>query len=559
MGGVTPDAGSREEHAEAAVAALAEGRWADARNAFSAVLADHETPEALEGMAEALWWLGDPHGCVDYRTRAYAAYRREGNDIAAVVVALQLSVVFIASLGNDVAARGWLARAESLAGPDARDLRGWFDLLEGYTSADVRIAVELARRALEDGRRQRDRDLELCALCDLGLALVKSGEVEEGLALIDEGMAGTLAGEYTRLDTVVFNCCDMLAACDLTADVHRATQWCRVADAFISQYGCPFLHAQCRTHYGSVLMSTGAWPEADRELSAALSVADAVAPALRARAATALAELRLRQGRLDLAEVLLPPDAEPATAHVKAEVLLLRGNPAAAAALLHRHLSRCGDRPLVQAPALDLLVAAHLASADPTAARHASADLTRVANEHPHPLVMAYAAMAAGRVATAESQRELAVLHYDAAHRHFNMAGLVYEAARARRELARVLIGTQTDAAVLEATAALAVFDRLGARRDADDAAALLRELGVPARPGARSLGLLTQREQDVFALLSAGLSNPEIAARLFISRKTAAHHVSRVIAKLGVRNRTELAALAVRHPLVGERGGGST
>jgi DNA-binding NarL/FixJ family response regulator len=74
-----------------------------------------------------------------------------------------------------------------------------------------------------------------------------------------------------------------------------------------------------------------------------------------------------------------------------------------------------------------------------------------------------------------------------------------------------------------------------------------VRTLGGPARTGPKDVGALTQREVEVLRLLGEGLSNAEIAARLFISTKTAGHHVSNVLAKLHLRSRQEAAAYAVR------------
>ena len=98
-----------------------------------------------------------------------------------------------------------------------------------------------------------------------------------------------------------------------------------------------------------------------------------------------------------------------------------------------------------------------------------------------------------------------------------------------------------------EARAALETFQRLPAARDADGAAALLRSLGLRTPVTRRADGLLTARETEVLGLLAHGLSNPEIADRLYISRKTVEHHVGNVLAKLGLRSRAEAAGYATR------------
>lgn len=110
-----------------------------------------------------------------------------------------------------------------------------------------------------------------------------------------------------------------------------------------------------------------------------------------------------------------------------------------------------------------------------------------------------------------------------------------------------------------DARAALAVVDALGA--PAVRAAMLVdrhaRGLALPRGPRPTSRANpsgLTAREIDVLRLLVDGLSNAEVAQRLFLSEKTVGHHVSSVLRKLGEPTRSRAVASAVRRGIIAPR-----
>jgi DNA-binding CsgD family transcriptional regulator len=150
--------------------------------------------------------------------------------------------------------------------------------------------------------------------------------------------------------------------------------------------------------------------------------------------------------------------------------------------------------------------------------------------------------------------------------------GYVYETARGQWRLAEALIAAgRTDeaatawraaaatAARLGAAPLSAALDALGRRARFDSGAGHTGHTGHTGHAAGPAVGgpsagyqteTLTDRERDVLRLLARGQSNRQIGAELFISPKTASVHVSNILAKLAVTNRTEAAAIAHREGL---------
>lgn len=526
--------------------ALSSAQWAAARAGFEAVLEHGESGEALEGLGLALWFLAEPDAGIAARERAFDAYVREGRCDRAAHVAVWVSHQHQVG-GRASAARGWLGRASrALEGIGSCAGHGWVAVERARHAGSVEEQIEHATRAMEIGRETGDGDLEVFALSVLGRAEVSAGRVERGIELLEEAMAGASAGRVGNVHTLAEAYCNLIMACTAAGDWERATEWCDVVDRFARSHDTMPLFGACRTIHADVLVATGRWPEAEEALQTALDTHARYAPAMDAPAVASLAELRVRQGRLAEAESLLAGREEhPSALRALALLRIAEGRAETAVALLERGLAVTHDDAMRATQLLAPLVDAHLAGDRTVEAAVAAERLDVLAAESGMRLIVARAALAEARVALARSRPSEAREAAGRALAAFAALAMPLDAGEARLALALALADELPDLAADEARTALSVFRELGAARAADTADGLLRALGSASPSRARTGGSLTAREEEVLGLLELGMSNAQIAHALVISEKTAGHHVSRILGKLGVRNRTQAATLA--------------
>ncbi|UOY02393.1 LuxR C-terminal-related transcriptional regulator [Blastococcus sp. PRF04-17] len=528
--------------------ALERADWESARSAFTAVLEDGDSPDARDGLAQALWFLGHVREALDLRERVFEDYVRAGRCDDAARVAVWVSHQHMVG-GRASAARGWLARSErALQGVPACAGHGWVAVEQVRQSIRVDDQIAHATRALDVGRTTGQSDLEVLSVSLLGRARVNAGHREEGLHLLEEAMAAATAGRVRDVHTLAEAYCNLVLACRSAGEWELASEWCELVDAFARAHSAAPLLGACRTVHADVLIAGGHWAEAERALQAALATHARNIPAMGAPTVGSLAELRVQQGRLPEAEELLAGREEhPAVLRALALLRMADGRARAAVTLLERGLAGAEDNAVAAAHFLAPLVDARLALGDVPGARAAAGELGRLAEASGIRLLAARADLAAAAVALRVGEAAQAVEPARRALAAFSALLMPLDAGTARLALARAIAADAPDTASDEARAALTAFRGLGASRAMDAAAALLRGLGTGQGGRARAVGELTAREEEVLGLLSLSMSNAGIARSLLISERTAGHHVSRILTKLGVRNRAEAAAYAAR------------
>ncbi len=531
--------------------ALVRGAWEEAVDSLRA--AAEESPAdatAWELLGTAHMWRQETDSAIEARQQAYALYRDRGDDLSSARVALELAEAFFEARGEAAVANGWLQRARRLleelppSGEHAL-LKVWDCYMVLMGEGDPATAEAHAAEGVAIARKSEARDVGILALALQGLSQVGQGRAHEGLDLLDEAAAAAMGGEVTDPQWFYLTCCCMIDACDQVRDYERSMEWCHRLREFCDRWQIQAFRTACRIKYTGALLWRGEWVQCEEELE------------------RAVAELRRRQGRLDRAEELLEEArGHPMTSQVRAELALDRDDPASAAEIAEALLRRLPESARTErVAALEILVRAQTELKQVEEARTGASELTSIADQVNTPALRAASLVVRGLTAGAALKHEEAKdLLEDAVHL-FEDANARFAAARARLDVARSLAALGRDSAALSETrTALRLLEEMGAEAEAERARRLLDRVesgtaGSEQAPAVRTnkprRGPLTRRQREVLALVAEGLSDREIAARLYLSEHTVHRHMANLMSRLEVNSRSAAVARGVREGLI--------
>jgi len=518
---------------------------------LAAELAAAPTPALHLAAGLMSYAQADSASAVRHLEAAYLGFKRDRRLRRASIAATHLGRVHHDGLGSTAVAGGWFSRAlRLLDGDEDCPERGWAAL--GLVGCSVTNADQLASDAalaLRLARRFDDVDLECKALADSGLAILGHGGIEEGMRRIDEAMAMTTSGECTNVFITGQIWCCLVSACERAGDLPRLADWIASGAApvsFVLPDGTPNLNfTHCQSEYGSLLCQAGRWPEAEAALRQAVAASENLQYHARAEARAALAGLRIDQGRLaEAADLLTGMELRFEAQLPLARLHAARGDHDLAAAVARQATRMFTGDNVRRAPFYAVLADAELTRGNRAAASEAAAQLETAAAATTKRPVRALAALASARVAAANSEPDTAIGHLERGIGELSGDQWPLLAADLHLELATLLAERDHASAIAEARRALALSGVAGAH-GTHRAQQLLHQLGDAAPPPPDPARVLTAREREILRLVAQGLSNPEIAAQLVISPKTAENHVSSILRKLSLRNRSEAAVYA--------------
>ena len=526
--------------------------WKEVADRLAAADAEGELEiEDLERLSIAQHMMGRPDDSRRTLERAHLEALRAGDPIRAARHAFYLVMSF-GEQGEYAQAGGWHARATRLLDEAGVDCVERAMLLvpaalqardQGRPAESLAMFEEVAAAA----DRFHDPDLRAMAQLGRGETLIALGEVERGIALLDEAMVAVTAGEVLPINVGIVYC-GSIEAYQAVFELGRAQEWTAALSRWCdSQPDAVPFRGRCLVFRSEILQIHGRWKDAVDEVGRARDwlLLPPPKPAV-GEAYYLQGELHRLRGEFDAAEAAYRDGAawgrrqDPGLSLVR----LAQGDLQAAVASIRRALDEAD--PIARPRLLEPFVEIMLASGEVGSAGDASQELAALGGQGGQPpMLRAIAARADGLVQLAKGDGKAALTSLRRAWTLWQTLDAPYESARTRVAVARACraLGDE-DAAAIELAAARTVFDALGAVHDRDRIDAMA---GSP-RPAP---GGLSARELEVLRLIAGGGTNRDIAANLGISERTIDRHVSNIFTKLDVSSRAAATAFAYEHRLV--------
>jgi DNA-binding CsgD family transcriptional regulator/tetratricopeptide (TPR) repeat protein len=524
------------------------------------------TPEVLSremevGLALALIEVGEVNAAQERCERLLASAGIAGH--IAVVRACLAQAVMLQGQIERARAEADRALSEGLSPHDEARLLAWSSLLPFY-AGDLEGAMAAGRRAERAGRLAADTSSRVQGLVTQSHVAFFRGQYAASEQLARQAAALADADgspEAHRADphlwlAVPLSQTDRMGEAE--AEIRRGRQ---AAAVFGSRNGVVLGYlAETNVHF-----HCGRFADADAELEAAASLAEDTGMAWHATLAAVRGLIALRQAGPERARAVAGLEDPPSLAHrsfgrgslAQTWVAYLVATGQRERALTvgweaweGSEAAGMGGDQAVFGPDL---AAVAVAAEDRSLASTIASRLEALADANPGVASLAGVAGRARGLADDDPNVLLAALE------SYRASPRVYDQARTAEEAAVLLVraGRRTEAEPL-AGEAHRLYVALDLQWEDSRARRALREAGLHfGARGARSRpttgwASLTATENRVAGLVTEGLSNPAIAERLFLSRRTVESHVSHILAKLGLHSRVELAAAGARRGAVG-------
>ncbi|MEO5985903.1 MAG: adenylate/guanylate cyclase domain-containing protein [Candidatus Limnocylindria bacterium] len=471
-------------------------RWAEAVEIFERIDAAGDLErEDLDRYGEAAWWTGQLNTAIAVRERAHSAHVAAGDPLRAASAALSVAADHSHKLQSSLVG-GWVRRAERLLAdvPEA-PAHGYLArarLGAALGAGDLDEALRQAEEVLAIGVRTGSADIEALGLQDKGRVLVAMGEVDEGLALLDEAIVAAVGGNLNPYPTAIVYC-NATVACQDLADYRRAVEFAEAARQWCDRQAITGFPGMCRVRRAEVTRLRGSWAEAESEARQACVELQDFCLDYAGEGFYQVGEIRLRMGDLAASDEAFRQAHELGRAPLPGLALLrlAQGKAAAGVTMLKRALDDPATIPLTRARILGAYVELTSSGSTIDDAAERAAELQLLAERFGTHALLATAAMANGQVALARMDAATAATHLERARRLWQETDAPYETARARELLGRSHAAAgDAEAAGLEIKAALATYRRLGAVPDAERSDSILLNIAseTPSHPVTRTM-----------------------------------------------------------------------